>query len=84
MKRLRRLLVLALMCAGCASTPTFDRYGGGTETERANALMLCKERTNEAFKNRFAMGAIPVARMQREMTEHTDLCMRSSGFQVKQ
>ena len=45
--------------------------------------MLCKERTNDTFKNRFAAGAISVARMQREMTEHTDLCMRSSGFQLK-
>jgi hypothetical protein len=82
-KRRRRLLALALVCAGCASTPTFDRYGGGTDAERANALMLCKERTNETFKSRFAFGAIPVARMQGEMTEHTDLCMRSGGFQVK-
>jgi hypothetical protein len=77
------LLGAAFLIAGCASTPTFDRYGGGTEAERANALMICKERTNEAFKTRFALGAIPVARMQSEMTEHTDLCMRGQGFQVK-
>jgi hypothetical protein len=60
-----------------------ERYGGGTDAERANALMVCKERTNETFKHCFAMGAIPVARMQHEMTEHTDLCMRGQGFQVK-
>jgi hypothetical protein len=83
---MRRLLLIPLvcaLCARCASAPTFDRYSGGSDAERANALMLCKERTNEAFKTRFAFGAIPVARMQNEMTEHTDLCMRSSGFQVK-
>jgi hypothetical protein len=77
------LAALLLGTAGCASTPTLDRYGGGTEAERANALMLCQERTNEAFKNRFAMGVVPVTRMQREMTQHTDLCMIGRGFAVK-
>lgn len=77
------LLALAVVASGCASTPTLDRYGGGSEAERANALMLCQERTNEAFKTRAAVGPIPVARLQREMAQHTDLCMMSRGFQVK-
>jgi hypothetical protein len=60
-----------------------DAHSGGTDADRAHALMLWRERTNDAFKNRFAMGAIPVARMQREMAQHTDLCMIGRGFQVK-
>jgi hypothetical protein len=79
-------LVVVLVFIGCASTPpdsmsTPDRYGGGTEAERADALMQCRERTNEAFKYRGATGSA-VERLHREMTEHTDLCMRARGFQV--
>ena len=78
------LVALILALLGCASShPTLDHYGGGTEQERANALMLCQERTNAAFKDRGAVGWAAVARLQSEMTEHTDLCMRAGGFQVK-
>jgi hypothetical protein len=75
-------LVLVLVFIGCASAPTLDRYEGGTEPERADALMQCQERTNEAFKYRGAAGAA-VQRLHRDMTEHTDLCMRARGFQMR-
>jgi hypothetical protein len=77
-------IAFAILLLGCSTTrPSLDRYAGGTDAERANALMRCKERTNESFKTRAAVGWGPVVRLQREMTEHTDLCMRAGGFQVK-
>jgi hypothetical protein len=74
-------LLLALMLAGCGpQARAFSDYSGGTEAERASALMECKERTNTAFKDRMAVGIAPVARLHSEMAEFTDLCMRARGF----